>query len=156
MLEDITMSVELDDLDRVIIINLQNNARTPFSKIAKEAGVSEATIFLRVKRLQQTGVLKAFRAIVSPSKVGKSLTAFILVRADPRKYSEVLNVVRNLEEVTEAYDVTGPYYLILRVDVSNKESLAKVIDLIGGVDGVSSTETAIVLKEVKENVGIKI
>jgi Lrp/AsnC family transcriptional regulator for asnA, asnC and gidA len=150
------MSVELDDLDRVIIINLQNNARTPFSKIAKEAGVSEATIFLRVKRLQQTGVLKAFRAIVSPSKVGKSLTAFILVRADPRKYSEVLSVVRNLEEVTEAYDVTGPYYLILRVDVSNKESLAKVIDLIGGVDGVSSTETAIVLKEVKENVGIKI
>jgi Lrp/AsnC family transcriptional regulator for asnA, asnC and gidA len=150
------MSVDMDDLDKLIITRLQENARTPFSKIAKEAGVSEATVFLRVKRLQQIGVLKAFRAIVSPSKVGKSLTAFILVRADPRKYSEVLNVVRNLVEVTEAYDVTGPYYLILRVDVSNKESLAKVIDLIGAVDGVSSTETAIVLKEVKENIGIKL
>jgi Lrp/AsnC family transcriptional regulator for asnA, asnC and gidA len=150
------MSVDLDDLDSLIITRLQENARTPFSKIAKEAGVSEATVFLRVKRLQKIGVLKAFRAIVSPSKVGKSLTAFILVRADPRKYSEVLNVVRNLVEVTEAYDVTGPYYLILRVDVSNKESLAKVIDLIGAVDGVSSTETAIVLKEVKENTGIKL
>lgn len=150
------MSVDLDDLNKLIITRLQENARTPFSKIAKEAGVSEATVFLRVRRLQQTGVLKAFRAIVSPSKVGKSLTAFILVRADPRKYTEVLNVVRNLVEVTEAYDVTGPYYLILRVDVSNKESLAKVIDLIGAVDGVSSTETAIVLKEVKENVGIKL
>jgi Lrp/AsnC family transcriptional regulator for asnA, asnC and gidA len=150
------MSEDLDDLDKLIITRLQENARTPFSKIAKEAGVSEATVFLRVKRLQQLGVLKAFRAIVSPSKVGKSLTAFILVRADPRKYSEVLNVVRNLVEVTEAYDVTGPYYLILRVDVSNKESLAKVIDLIGAVDGVSSTETAIVLKEVKENIGIKL
>jgi Lrp/AsnC family transcriptional regulator for asnA, asnC and gidA len=150
------MSVDLDDLDQLIITRLQENARTPFSKIAKEAGVSEATVFLRVKRLRQIGVLKAFRAIVSPSKVGKSLTAFILVRADPRKYTEVLSVVRNLVEVTEAYDVTGPYYLILRVDVSNKESLAKVIDLIGAVDGVSSTETAIVLKEVKENVGIKL
>jgi Lrp/AsnC family transcriptional regulator for asnA, asnC and gidA len=150
------MSVDLDDLDKLIITRLQENARTPFSKFAKEAGVSEATVFLRVKRLQKIGVLKAFRAIVSPSKVGKSLTAFILVRADPRKYTEVLNVVRNLVEVTEAYDVTGPYYLILRVDVSNKESLAKVIDLIGAVDGVSSTETAIVLKEVKENVGIKL
>jgi Lrp/AsnC family transcriptional regulator for asnA, asnC and gidA len=150
------MSVELDDLDRLIITRLQDNARTPFSKIAKQAGVSEATVFLRVKRLQQVGVLKAFRAIVSPSKVGKSLTAFILVRADPRKYSEVLAVVQNLAEVTEAYDVTGPYYLILRVDVSGKESLSKVIDLIGGVDGVSSTETAIVLKDIKENVGITI
>jgi Lrp/AsnC family transcriptional regulator for asnA, asnC and gidA len=150
------MSVDLDDLNKLIITRLQENARTPFSRIAKEAGVSEATVFLRVKRLQQIGVLKAFRAMVSPTKVGKSLTAFILVRADPRKYTEVLNVVRNLVEVTEAYDVTGPYYLILRVDVSNKESLAKVIDLIGAVDGVSSTETAIVLKEVKENVGIKL
>ena len=150
------MSVDLDDLDKMIITRLQDNARTPFSKIAKEAGVSEATVFLRVKRLQQIGVLKAFRAVVSPSKVGKSLTAFILVRADPRKYSDVLEVVRNLAEVTEAYDVTGPYYLILRVDVSNKESLSKVIDLIGGVDGVSSTETAIVLKEIKENIGITI
>lgn len=150
------MSLDLDDLDKLIITRLQENARTPFSKIAKEAGVSEATVFLRVKRLRQIGVIKAFRATVSPSKVGKSLTAFILVRADPRKYTEVLNVVRNLVEVTEAYDVTGPYYLILRVDVSNKESLAKVIDLIGAVDGVSSTETAIVLKEIKENVGIKL
>lgn len=150
------MSVEFDDLDKIIINSLQTNARTPFSKIAKEAGVSEATIFLRVRRLQQNGIIKSFRAIISPSRVGKSLSAFILVRADPRKYAEVLKVVRDLSEVTEAYDVTGPYYLILRVDVADKESLAKVIDLIGAVDGVSSTETAIVLKEVKENAGLKI
>uniref|UniRef100_A0A7C3J3L1 Lrp/AsnC family transcriptional regulator n=1 Tax=Candidatus Methanomethylicus mesodigestus TaxID=1867258 RepID=A0A7C3J3L1_9CREN len=150
------MTAELDSLDRLIINRLQENARTPFSKIAKDAGVSEATIFLRVKHLQQIGVIKSFRAIVSPTKVGKSLSAFILVRADPRKYSEVLNIIRDLSEVTEAFDVTGPYYLICRVDVSDKESLAKVIDLIGGVEGVSSTETAIVLKEVKENIGMKV
>lgn len=150
------MSYDLDELDRMILNQLQANARTPFSKIAKEAGVSEATVFLRVRRLQQTGVIKAFRAIVSPPHVGRSLSAFILVKADPRKYAEVLKVVKNLNEVTEAYDVTGPYYLILRVDVADKESLAKVIDLIGSVEGVSSTETAIVLKEVKENVGLKV
>lgn len=150
------MSLELDSLDKMILNQLQANARTPFSKIAKEAGVSEATVFLRVKRLQQMGVIKAFRAIVSPPHVGRSLSAFILVKADPRKYSDVLKVVKNLEEVTEAYDVTGPYYLILRVDVSDKESLAKVIDLIGSVEGVSSTETAIVLKEVKENAGLRV
>ncbi|MGC8936048.1 MAG: Lrp/AsnC family transcriptional regulator [Candidatus Methanomethylicaceae archaeon] len=150
------MSYDLDELDRMILNQLQANARTPFSKIAKEAGVSEATVFLRVRRLQQMGVIKAFRAIVSPPHVGRSLSAFILVKADPRKYAEVLKVVKNLNEVTEAYDVTGPYYLILRVDVADKESLAKVIDLIGSVDGVSSTETAIVLKEVKENIGLKV
>ncbi len=150
------MSAEIDDLDRIIVNNLQQNARMPFSKIAKEAGVSEATVFLRVKRLQQLGIIKAFRAVVAPAKIGKNLSAFILVKADPRKYADVLSVVRELDEITEAYDVTGPFYLILRVDVSDKESLAKVIDSIGAVEGVSSTETAIVLKEIKENVGTRL
>lgn len=147
---------ELDELDKLIIKRLQENARTPFSKIAREAGVSEAAVFLRVKKLQKMGVIKAFRAIISPSQVGKSLSAFILVKADPKKYQNVLDVIRNLDEVTEAYDVTGPYYLIIRVDVVDKNALAKVIDKIGAVDGVISTETAIILSEVKENTGIKL
>ncbi|MCS7098516.1 MAG: Lrp/AsnC family transcriptional regulator [Candidatus Methanomethyliaceae archaeon] len=148
--------MELDELDRLILNRLQENARTSFSKIAKEAGVSEAAVFLRVKRLQKIGVIKAFRAIVSPSQVGKSLSAFILVKADPKKYQNVLEVIKKLDEVTEAYDVTGPYYLILKVDVADKNALAKVIDAVGAVEGVMSTETAIILSEVKENTGIKL
>lgn len=150
------LAQELDELDRLIIKRLQENARTSFSKIAREAGVSEAAVFLRVRRLQKMGVIKAFRAIISPSHVGKSLSAFILVKADPKKYKNALSVIKNLDEVTEAYDVTGPYYLILRVDVVDKNALANVIDKIGTVDGVISTETAIILSEVKENTGVKL
>lgn len=148
--------MELDELDRLILNRLQENARTSFSKIAKEAGVSEAAVFLRVKKLQKMGVIKAFRAIISPSHVGKSLSAFILVKADPKKYQNVLEVIKKLDEITEAYDVTGPYYLILRVDVADKNALAKVIDAVGAVEGVISTETAIILSEVKEDTGIKL
>ncbi|MBC7120120.1 MAG: Lrp/AsnC family transcriptional regulator [Candidatus Methanosuratus sp.] len=150
------MPQDLDALDRLIIKTLQSNARTPFSKIAKEAGVSEATVFLRVKGLQQSGVIKAFRAVVDPQKVGKSLSAFILIKADPKKYSEVANLIKDLPDVTEAFDVTGPYYLICRVDVLNKEALSEVIDRMGRVEGVLSTETAIVLKEIKENMGLNL
>ncbi|MEN3035956.1 MAG: Lrp/AsnC family transcriptional regulator [Candidatus Methanosuratincola petrocarbonis] len=155
-MSDRFMSSELDALDKLIIKTLQSNARTPFSKIAKEAGVSEATVFLRVKGLQQSGVIKSFRAIVDPQKVGKNLSAFILVKADPKKYTEVANLIRDLPEVTEAFDVTGPYYLICRVDVPGKEALSEVIDKMGRVEGVLSTETAIVLKEIKENVGLSV
>lgn len=147
---------KLDELDKLIIKKLQENARISFSKIAREAGVSEAAVFLRVKKLQKMGVIKAFRAIISPSHVGKSLSAFILVKADPKKYQNVLNIIKNLDEITEAYDVTGPYYLILRVDVVDKNALANIIDKIGTVDGVISTETAIILSEVKEYTGIKL
>ncbi|MEM0286404.1 MAG: Lrp/AsnC family transcriptional regulator, partial [Candidatus Methanomethyliaceae archaeon] len=128
------MIQKLDELDKLIIKKLQENARISFSKIAREAGVSEAAVFLRVKKLQKMGVIKAFRAIISPSHVGKSLSAFILVKADPKKYQNVLNIIKNLDEITEAYDVTGPYYLILRVDVVDKNALANIIDKIGTVD----------------------
>ncbi len=148
--------IHLDEIDKKILTILQNDARTPFSKIARELGVSEATVFIRVKKMMKAGVIKGFRAVVSPQHVGKSLSAFVLVKADPRKYERVLEVVKKLDDVVEAYDVTGPYYAILKVVASDKEGLARLIDAIGAVDGVLSTETAVVLREIKETSGIKL
>jgi DNA-binding Lrp family transcriptional regulator len=150
------MSQKIDEIDKLILRKLQKNARISFSKIAKEIGISGAAVFLRVKKLQKMGVIKGFRAIISPTHVGKSLSAFILVKADPKKYSNVIEAIKTMNEITEAYDVTGPYYLILRVDVADKTALTKVIDAIGAIDGVISTETAIILREIKENIGISI
>jgi len=145
----------VDEIDKKILSKLQENARVPFSKIAKEIGVSEATVFLRVKRLMKMGVIKGFRTIVSSQLLGKALTAFILVKADPREYPHVLDVIKQMDAVVEAYDVTGPYYAILKVIAEDKESLARVIDTIGSIEGVASTETAVVLREIKESPGIK-
>ena len=64
--------VELDEVDKKILRELQKDARTSFKTIAKNIGVSAATIFVRVKRLTKTGVLKGFKAIVEPKAVGKS------------------------------------------------------------------------------------
>lgn len=145
----------IDEIDKKILLKLQENARAPFSKIAKEVGVSEATVFLRVRRLMKQGVIKGFRTVVAPQLLGKALTAFILVKADPRKYPHVIDIIKQMDAVVEAYDVTGPYYAILKVIVEDKESLAKVIDTIGSIEGVASTETAVVLREIKESPGVK-
>ncbi|MCQ5337185.1 MAG: Lrp/AsnC family transcriptional regulator [Candidatus Methanomethylicia archaeon] len=150
------MSQEIDEIDKLILKKLQKDARISFSKIAREIGISGAAVFLRVKRLQKIGVIKGFRTVISPAHIGKPLSAFILVKADPKKYSQVIEAIKTLNEITEAYDVTGPYYLILRVDVADKSALTKVIDTIGAIDGVVSTETAIILREIKENIGASI
>jgi Lrp/AsnC family transcriptional regulator for asnA, asnC and gidA len=76
----------LDEIDLQILRILQEDARTPFSRVAKEVGVSEATIHMRVKKLRETGVLKGFQAFVDPSSVGKELTAITLIKADPTRY----------------------------------------------------------------------
>ncbi len=150
------MKVKIDDVDREILRMLQDNSRVAFKRIAEKVGVSEATIFVRVKNLKKKGIIKRFTVIVSPELLGKSLTAFVLIDSEPKKLESVLETLSNMDDVYEVYDVTGTYYIIAKIRTENKESLAKIIDKIGMIDGVTRTETAIVLKSVKEETRIKI
>ena len=150
------MSVKIDSIDKEILRMLQDDARISFKKIANKIGVSEATIFVRVKKLQKNGVIKRFTAIVSPDLLGKNLTAFVLVNTEPRNLEHVLNTLSKMDDVYEVYDVTGTYYVIAKIRTENRKTLAEIIDRIGMIDGVTRTETAIVLKCVKEETRLKI
>jgi len=135
---------------------LQENARIAFKRIAERIGVSEATIFVRVKKLQEKGVIKRFTALVSPELLGKNLTAFVLINTEPKKLEDVLVALSRMDDVYEAYDVTGTYYAIVKIRTESREKLAEIIDQIGMIEGVTRTETAIVLRCVKEETRIKI
>jgi len=150
------MSEGLDNIDRVILETLQDDARTALRKIAEKTGVSEATIFARVKKLQEKGVIKRFTALVSPELLGKSLTAFVLINTNPKSLQTVLASLQGMNDVYEAYDITGSFYAIAKIRASSREELAKLIDQIGLIDGVISTETAIVLRCIKEETRVKI
>jgi Lrp/AsnC family transcriptional regulator, regulator for asnA, asnC and gidA len=148
--------LELDDVDRKILRGLQKDARASFKKIAEDVGVSEATVFVRVKKLQDGGVLRGFKAIVDPRAVGKSLTAIVLVRANPKSLRGMLDALRRLDDIYEIYDVTGQYYSILKVRTGSTDELSRIIDEIGNVEGVAGTETIIVLRTVKEESSVKV
>ncbi len=141
---------EIDEIDLKILRMLQENARTPFSKIASSIGVSEATVHLRVQKLKRLGVIKGFRATIDSVKVGKGLTAIVLLKADPLKFKEALKKVASIDDVYEVYDVTGEYYAVLKIRTDSRESLAKIIDKIGEIEGVTSTQTMVVLRTIKE------
>jgi len=150
------MSVKLDSTDKTILRMLQEDARTAFKRIAERIGVSEATIFVRVRKLREKGVIKRFTALVSPELLGKALTAFVLINTEPKKLEDVLETLNQMDDVYEVYDVTVSYYAIAKIRTENREALAKIIDRIGMIDGVTRTETAIVLRCVKEETQIKI
>ena len=149
------MASKIDDVDRIILEMLQDDARIAFRKIAKKVGVSEATVFVRVKKLMDKGVIKRFTALVSPELLGKNLAAFILLNADPKRLPGVLETLGKMDDIYEAYDVTGTYYAIAKIRTEDREKLAKIIDQIGLIEGVTSTETAIVLRCAKEETRIK-
>ena len=147
---------ELDDIDKAILRRLQKDARISFKEIAKEVRTSEATIFVRVKKLQKSGIIKAFRAIVNPQSVGKQVTAFALVKAEPRSYPKMLAQLASFEDICEIYDVTGAYYSIVKMRTGTSEQLAQILDKIGEIEGVAGTETVIVLRTIKEDTSIKL
>ncbi len=156
MTSHVSTIIELDETDRKILTELQRDGRRSFKKIGEDAGVSEATVFVRVRKLKEKGVLKGFRAVVDPKVVGKSLTAIILVRAYPKTFPGMLNALKKFDDINEIYDVTGEYYSILKIRTSGTDELGKIIDQIGAVEGVAGTETIIVLRTVKEEFNVRI
>ncbi|HZD13426.1 MAG TPA: Lrp/AsnC family transcriptional regulator [Candidatus Binatus sp.] len=146
----------LDETDIGILRHLQENARASFKRIGEDVGVSEATVFVRVKKLQERGIIRGFKAIVDPKGVGKTVTAITLVRAMPRNFLGILDELEKMDEIYEIYDVTGQYSSILKIRAGSTDELSKVIDRIGMVEGVAGTETIIVLRTVKEDTSVKI
>ncbi|BFH73552.1 Lrp/AsnC family transcriptional regulator [Sulfurisphaera javensis] len=144
------MTYFLDDIDKKILKILQEDARTPFSKIAKMLNLSESTIHIRIKRLKENGVIKGFYVDVDPEKIGYNVIAFVLIKADPKKYEQILKKIYEFKEVYEIFDVTGEYYALLKVRVKSREELATILDKIGNMEGVTSTYTMFVLRTIKE------
>ena len=144
------MTYSLDRLDKEILKILQEDGRTSYSKIAQMLNMSESTIHMRIKRLRELGILRGFYADIDMEKIGLKVLAFVQLKADPKKYEQVLNVLKEMKEVAEIYDVTGEYYALVKVVVPSNEDLAKVLDAIGKLDGVTDTYTMIVLRVIKE------
>jgi Lrp/AsnC family transcriptional regulator for asnA, asnC and gidA len=147
---------DLDDIDRKILRDLQRDGRSSFKKIGESAGVSEATVFVRVKKMQEKGVIKSFQAIVEPKSVGKMLTAIVLVRANPKAFPGIIDALKKFDDIYEIYDVTGAYYSILKIRTEGTDELSKIILDIGNIDGIAGTETLIVLRTLKEDFGVRV
>jgi transcriptional regulator, AsnC family len=144
------MTYSLDRLDKEILRILQEDGRISYSRIAQMLDMSESTIHMRIKRLRELGILRGFYADIDMEKIGLKVLAFVQLKADPKKYEQVLNVLKEMKEVAEIYDVTGEYYALVKVVVPSNEDLAKVLDAIGKLDGVTDTYTMIVLRVIKE------
>lgn len=148
--------MNIDDLDKKILNFLQNDARLSFVKIAKQLGVSEGTIHLRVRKLIEEGVIKGFYTIVDPDKIGLPIRAFIGLQADPSLYESILKKLSEVNGVYGIYDVTGEFSALIDVKVGSKKELTELIDQVGAIPGVKSTVTMLVLRVLKEELGVTI
>ncbi len=143
---------ELDAKDRRILGLVQRDGKMSQALIAKTVGLSTAAVNERLKKLEQAGVIRRFTALVDPKAVGMQVTAFIEVFLEHPRYEDpFLKRILDLDEVQECHHITGEFSVLLKVRLSDMESLQRlVISQLNGLQGVRQTRTVMVLSTVKE------
>ncbi|RLI26553.1 transcriptional regulator [Candidatus Bathyarchaeota archaeon] len=135
--------------DLKIIRILQENSRTPFLRIAKALGVSEAAVRKRVKKLEREGVIKRYTVEVDPVKLGFEIVAFIGVDTRPEYYISTLEKLKDLDKVVSLYSSSGDHMILLECWFKDSEELAEFVKRLNSMDGVTRVCPAIILKKLK-------
>ena len=144
---------ELDGKDRRILHLVQRDGAMSQAEIAKKVGLSTAAVNERLRKLEASGVIRRWTAIVSPAAVGAGVTAFVEIFMEhPRFEASFLKRVMSLDEVLECHHVTGEFSLLLKVRVADMESLQDLLlEQLGAHEGVRQTRTVMALSTVKED-----
>ncbi len=142
-------NLQIDNLDRKILDIITKNARIPYLEVARECNVSGAAIHQRVQRLIRLGVIIGSEFKVDPVMVGFSTCAFIGLYLDnPSKYRDVIEELKEIQEVMECHYTTGNYSLFIKIYAQDNEHLREILtDKIQVIPGVMRTETLISLEE---------
>ena len=142
----------IDETDSKIIGMLTENSRMHFLDIAKKLKVSESTIRNRVGKLEKSGVIRKYSAIVEPAKLGFGCVAIIGIDAIPEKFLQVAKVLSDSENVKSVATSTGDHMIMIEVWMENAASLRKFIsENIEKLEAVTSTCHAILMAMLKEN-----
>ncbi len=134
----------LDELDRCILRILQENGRASYSEIARRLRVPESTVRLRVRKLQERGIIRKFSALINPFKAGYSIVAFIAVDVEANRIKTVAEELSRLPEVDVLGIATGAHDILMQVTVRDLQELENfLIEKLGRIKGIRSTETSI-------------
>lgn len=118
----------LDRINRQILTELLGNPRLPMSALARRVGMSSPAVTERVRRLEESGVIRGYRLDLDPAALGLPLTAYIRVRPNPGQLARVADLARALPEVTECHRITGDDCLIVKVHLPAMDQLDRVLD----------------------------
>ncbi len=133
----------LDDLDRSIVTELEADGRRPFRDIARQLGISEATVRARVRRLEEAEVLKIV-AFADPLRMGNSVMGLLFVHVEEEYYDKVVEALSGYAEVSYLSSVLGIADLCVQVVVRDQVELGKFIrSKVRVLTGVTDTATYI-------------
>jgi Lrp/AsnC family leucine-responsive transcriptional regulator len=118
----------LDGTNRLLLSELQQDARLSIAELGRRVGLSSPAVAERVQRLESDGVIRAYRAELSPRSLGYALSAVLRIRPSPRELQKVALLAQDTPEVTECHRITGEDCYFMTLHVRDVEHLEEVID----------------------------
>jgi Lrp/AsnC family leucine-responsive transcriptional regulator len=153
----------LDKRDIKILKLLQRNCRMTAKEIAKKIGSPITTVYAKIKRMEELGVIKQYKAILDSKKLDKGAAAFILTsfvyrpggRGKPLLQRDVAKQIAAFPEVQEVHIITGGWDILIKVKADHVDTLGKfVMDKLRIVEGIENTLSCIVYETVKETTDV--
>ncbi|SDP27470.1 Lrp/AsnC family transcriptional regulator [Afipia sp. GAS231] len=146
---------ELDDFDRRIVACLLEDGRMTVTELATRIGLSKTPAQMRLRRLIDTGVIKGFRAVVDPVRLGREHVAFTEVKlTDTREkaLSAFNAAVRKVPEIEECYMIASSFDYLLKVRTSDIQDYRRVLgERISALPYVASTSTYVAMETVRDD-----
>ena len=149
-----TSTVDMDAFDRKILSILRQDGRITFTELAQQVGLSKTPCQQRVKRLQQSGVIIGFRAIIDPAKVGLDHVAFAEVKLSDTREAALKQfnaAVRAIPEVEECHMIASSFDYLLKVRTVDIRRYRIVLgEKISSLPHVASTSTYVAMETIRE------
>jgi len=141
----------IDYKDQKIINILKISGREPASSISEQIGISVPTAIDRIKKMQESGVIKGYKAVIDTKMIGLDVSAIItIISESSSKYSSFVAKAKKEPDVNKCFTTTGNGSHVLLVNTKNTKSLEKLLRNIQQWPGVSRTETQIILSSYKD------
>lgn len=148
-------NVKLDKTDRKILDILQANAKITNANLSQEIGLSPAPTLERVKKLEQSGIIKSYHAKVDNEKVGLGVNTFVTVSLKGHNKDNIdkfIASINKIEEIIECHHVTGSGDFILKIiskDISTYQKL--MLEKVSNIDVVDNLQSMVILSTFKDS-----
>ena len=141
--------LQLDDLDLQILDLLIKDCRTPYLEIARICHVSGGTIHVRMKKMEDMGIIKGTRIILNLPKLGYDVCCFVGIYVDKTSsFDTVIDRIQSITEVVELHLTTGNYSMFAKLSCKNIEDLQNILlNKINNISGIQRTDTFISLSQ---------
>ncbi|MCB1336937.1 MAG: Lrp/AsnC family transcriptional regulator [Maritimibacter sp.] len=147
----------MDDIDRRICDLVQGDGRRTAAGIAEAVGLPLSTAADRLKRLQATGAIRGWQAVLDPALLGAGLCAFVLVDMRFDGEAEAVDALRAHPEVQELHHISGPHSYLMKLRLADMAAMqAFLAEAVKPLAAVTRTETIFALDTVKETAALAI